>query len=1117
MNPFQRARDKAIAVRRELAGSAADEPLEASSLLQAVEDTLNIGIDSVAPSYADLGGGIAVLQREQRFIYVSNEHQKWAAEFCALVAHELGHWYLDPESARVSVSSLSSLYAPSTGPAIAKVEAYGARERQELQANVFARELLLPRDIARRMWMSGITARQASTQVGIPIEHVRQQMLDAVLLPPSHPQPSATITPSEDQLQAATATGRAANVVAGPGTGKTSTLIHRIKHLVQELKVEPSSILALTFTNKAALELSERLYAAGIDRAADVWAGTFHAFGLEFLRKYHHQFGLSADLRVADSLNVLTLMVRSLPRVELGYFLRVEDPYDWLMPVLNAIKRLKEELVDPASYRRFITSTPHPDPEVQLQRLDVASLYELHEAVLLEQQTIDFVDLIAKPAIALKAKRLEFMELAARFDYILVDEYQDVTQAMVELLRQLARGASSLWVVGDVRQAIHHWRGASLKSLLHFESEFRAHAGQTRIQRFALGVNRRSSSEVLDFVHHVGRDHALQGRLPLDEVKAEKGSSGHRPELVTCSERGHIAAAICAKVTELRQDGVSYGQQAVLCRKSGDVLTASQALRDAGIPVVYIGELAQRTEIKRILCLMQLLVERQPRALLGLASTPNLAMPAADFWLLMDACKSNASLQRGRWLAQLPEGISAQGRTVASRLAALLGGATRRSAPWEFVCDVLLEHGFGVPEDEEDSVDAWVQRIALWQFAYSVRNGDGDMREARLSRFLLRYRLRQRVGEAYVERELPPEAAELDGVRMLTVHASKGLEFDAVHVGYVEAGAFGEGKPAWPASDELLELVPPESLGSSQAEYDDESAVERNNLLYVAASRARKRLVLYQSNQFRDSVTHQLEDTSKTCESSIFTAPTTRPDKPATAARFTPAESLRLEDFDTYVTCPLQYWYRRVAQLPSEDELDVSLRARMAVMATLHDVATAMTGSAGELFKSNWDAQGLPSKEEDPYLWRDAIAACRRGLTVTRQELEGGAKAAALASTVAGLRIQLPWGFLGGKSTPRTLRLLRFRRPGVGRLRTLLKPIVNGIQGEQASAMSLCYVLSEHVDSVDGATRVAQTKSFQAAKQFLAGEVRPQPGGHCTRCAFMTICPSLPDLHHAHH
>lgn len=136
---------------------------------------------------------------------------------------------------------------------------------------------------------------------------------------------------SSDQLAAASAEERrAANVVAGPGTGKTTTLIHRVKYLVEEKHVHPSQILALTFTNKAALELVERLRSAGIPNASDIWAGTFHLFGLEFLRKYHQHFQLDSDLHVSDLMGSMIHLVKALPRVDLQHFLRVEDPYEWV-------------------------------------------------------------------------------------------------------------------------------------------------------------------------------------------------------------------------------------------------------------------------------------------------------------------------------------------------------------------------------------------------------------------------------------------------------------------------------------------------------------------------------------------------------------------------------------------------------------------------------------------------------------------------------------------------------------------------------------------------------------------------------------------------------------------
>ncbi|BEP58150.1 hypothetical protein GmRootV118_53940 [Variovorax sp. V118] len=522
MNPFQRARDEAKAARLLLSAGAPLSAIPARTLLGAIEIEIGIAIESIAPSYPDLGGGTAVLQREQQYIYVSSEVPLWGEEFCGLVAHELGHWYLDATKPKSTVAHLKTLFGSDGSPALLKVEAYGARERQELQANVFARELLLPRDLARALAAAGKGPAAVAKDLGIPLEFVRQQMLDALLLPDVELHTSALKPASKDQFAAARAQERAANVVAGPGTGKTTTLIHRVKHLVEEMRVDPGEILVLTFTNKAAFELVERLRSAGIDQASDVWAGTFHAFGLEFLRKYHQYFQLEADLHVADTLTSLTMLVAALPQLELKYYLRVEDPHDWLRPVVVGITRLKEELVSPEAYRVFVEQHPAEDAELQRRREDVAALYEAHERLLAARKTVDFVDLIAKPALALAADRLPFSELADRFKYVLVDEYQDVTQAMVEMLRQLAY-RKSIWVVGDIRQAIHHWRGASLKSLMRFDNEFKAHAAGTTIQRYALESNRRSYQEVLDLVHDIGRRHVLEPSMALDTTKADRG------------------------------------------------------------------------------------------------------------------------------------------------------------------------------------------------------------------------------------------------------------------------------------------------------------------------------------------------------------------------------------------------------------------------------------------------------------------------------------------------------------------------------------------------------------------------------------------------------------------
>ncbi|WP_065498916.1 UvrD-helicase domain-containing protein [Burkholderia stabilis] len=1108
MNPFQRARDEAHATRAKLESKLAHVAIPAKELLLKVESALNIAIEQVPPSYADLGGGTAVLQREQMFIYVSTHVDEWSAEFCGLVAHELGHYFLDATKPATTVAHLSTLLGSAGTPAALKVEAYGARERQELQANVFARELLLPRDVAHHLARAGRGPTEIAAELGIPLEFVRQQMLDALLLPEAPSITSPLSAPSPDQIAAARAEVRAANVVAGPGTGKTTTLIHRVKYLVEEKHVHPSQILVLTFTNKAAFELVERLRNAGISDASEIWAGTFHSLGLEFLRKYHQHFGLEAEIHVSDLMASMTSMVAGLPRVSLNHFLRVEDPYEWLIPVLQGITRLKEELVTPAAYRSFVEGQALDDEELQNKRLDVATLFELYETLLSERKTVDFVDLISKPAIALKEDRAPFSELVDRFQYVLVDEYQDVTQAMVELLRQLAY-KKSIWVVGDVRQAIHHWRGASLKSLLKFDSEFKAHVGGLAIQRYPLSYNRRSSQEVVDLTQQIGRDHMLEPTLPLDAVIATNGPSGARPVVVSCSESDAVLGAVFQHIRALQNDGVPLGRQAILCRKTSDVERAAELLERAGIPIIYIGDLTARTEVKHLLCLMQLLVERRPKALIGLFGIPGFSMPLADVDVLLEAADRDVAFQRGRWIVSPPPGLSPVGVNVVSNLRDLIGKFRHGSNPWSFVCELLLEKRFGLPAVADTSVQAWVKRIALWQFAYCVRNGDGEMKEARLSRYLLRQRLRQRIDDVQGQRELPPEAAALDGVRVMTVHGSKGLEFDAVHVGFVSSDSYGSQAPGW-SPEGILDIVPPEALGSSLEEYQYESAVERNNLLYVAVSRAKRHLYLYQDIQFQNSLAPQLKHFPQKFTPSTYAGPVLKRAKASLTGTFVPPSTMAFEDFYSYAMCSLRYWYSRVLELEGESDIDVSWRARWAVMDALKAYASRATGTAEAALEEAWRTRKLPTKFEDPSLWDDASYALTRGKAQVASLWKRGGTFDQPSAAIGGITLQMPWGFKIKSTYGVEYAILRFSRRGISDLTTILKPLVNGLSLPPPTSVSLHHVLSDKIGEVLGAKKITQTKSYKAALRLAAGDNSPTIGHHCARCDFSTICPSSP-------
>ena len=481
-----------------------------------------------------------------------------------------------------------------------------------------------------------------------------------------------------------------------------------------------------------------------------------------------------------------------------------------------------------------------------------------------------------------------------------------------------------------------------------------------------------------------------------------------------------------------------------------------------------------------------------------------------DIKLLVQAADANVAYQRGRWLHTPPPGLSANGQAVVANLRKLIGAHLHSSNPWDFVCDLLLEKRFGLPPTSEVSVQAWVKRIALWQFAYSVRNGEGEMKEARLSRYLMRQRLRQRIGESQVQRELPPEAAGLDGVRLMNVHGSKGLEFEAVHVAYINADNYGAQKPSWSPAG-ILDIVPPEVLGSSIKEYERESAVERNNLLYVAVSRAKRYLYLYQHNKFGDhTLAPQLAYHSPKFTSQSYNGPTLKGAKAAMTQAFIAPNTLSFEDFDAYVRCPLSYWYSRILGLKSEAEIDVSIRARRAVLDALKATASGESGSPAASLAAAWGARSLPSAVEDLSLWTDAQNALSRGVALIKAAQKRGGGYYEPSARVGGVIVQMPWGFAINNGHTLEYAMVRFARRGVSELSTVLKPIVTGLNVPGPRKLTLNYVLTDTVDDVPSAKRIEATKSYGAAIRFLSGDNSPTVGHHCDRCDFFTICPSSP-------
>jgi len=1093
MNPFDRARIEAMIARAKLTAACGNHYPTSEQWLAVFEDTQGLVIEPVDPDDYALGGGDALLQRGYNTILVRKD--VGLAERAYLLAHELGHWYLDSPASTTGTTS-TAFICEETGQThgYAVVDGYGAWERQELQANVFARELLLPKPAARALWANGWRSRQIATKFQLPLEVVRQQLADALLLPDVAPvAPTATHPPSDAQGRAAQAPEKYVNVVAGPGTGKTTTLVHRVAHLISS-GVPASKILVMTFTNRAAQELVERLTAANVPNASQIWAGTFHSFGLELLRKHHHHFELTPQIKIADLLQQVRMMVNELPTLELKHFFRLRNPYDWLPDVLRIIHRLKEELVFPDDYAAILRTLPAVDPEIDLEREDIITLYRAYEGVLRREGWVDYPDLLVRPVLKARDDRPSIAAFLEQYDHVLVDEYQDVNHVMIEFVKRIGSPLRHLWVVGDIRQAIHHWRGASIQSLLKFDEAYvRGHAAS--IRRYSLDINRRSSPEILRAIERAGIDHVLQSQVPLDPVSPSRSAVGVCPVLIY-TEKGAQGSSIVAQIELCRVSGHAYGSQGIISSTNAQLDALAQDIVRAGIPVLHIGDLCQRAEVKEFLCLMQLLNQRIPGALVGLLRINDFSMPATDIDLLTSLSKLDAGLQRGGWLQQPLPGLSPKGQEVVQALNDLLGTSTRNSRPWAFVCDLMFEKSFGLDSLSDQSATAQIRRLALWQFLYAVRNSDGVGSQATLSKYLDREDFRRYIGQPSMDRSLPPEAAAIDAVRLMTVHSSKGLEFDVVHMANVDKSKFGaEATPRHDDEHKAL-LLPPEALNSTRQMRADGEAIERNNLLYVGVSRAKSRLNVYcgtDASKIPTPLCDPLIFTPSRGSAAALSAPTLLAHAPLSA----PA-AISFSALSGFISCPLQYHYAHELNLPPDQEQDISIRARRSVLAGLEYVYRDSVNPQ-TAFEQAWDERLLPTEVEDKTLVDHARIAFSRG-TALLPDIDRYVPDT--TASVNGQVITMPWML---RDTNGDLVWLR-TGIGLSDVSSYVRPILLNLGGSRCDNISIHSLVAGRSESTTPSSRPSMTSVFKAITALRAGERSASRGKHCNRCAYSSIC-----------
>lgn len=605
------------------------------------------------------------------------------------------------------------------------------------------------------------------------------------------------------QRDAVMATDGPVMIIAGAGSGKTRVLTYRIAHLMDK-GMRPEAILALTFTNKAASEMKRRIEELIGRGCASLWMGTFHSIFARILRFECHHIGYDRNYTIYDKDDSLTL-IRSI-QSDFGI------PQQQFVPsaILSRISRAKNAMI---TVRDFTAQARDPFAE------RAATVFAEYEARLKKSNAMDFDDLLLKPLLLFANHPAVLQKYRTRFRSILVDEYQDTNRVQYRLIRTLAEESRNICVVGDDAQSIYGFRGADIRNILDFESDY----SDARI--FRLEQNYRSSKAILSAADSVIRHNEDR----ITKTLWTENPEGEHISLVASQddlEEGHRVVVSIRE--EIRKKKLDLSHFAVLYRTNAQSRSIEDAMRRSGIPYIMVGGVAfyKRKEIKDILAYLKVIANpSDDESLMRIVNVPLRSIGTTTLGKLRGfAVEHSLSLFNALGSESLPLSISSRTREAIRGLANLLRKYTdlkTKVSVSELARMLVDDLGILGAYKNEGTQEALERRANVMELLSALDEFNERNRESGLEEFLSEVSLVSDVDTADFGR---------NAVTLMTLHAAKGLEFPVVFITGLEEGLF----PMAGATSDRQELE------------------EERRLLYVGITRAQHKLYLsYARSRFQ--------------------------------------------------------------------------------------------------------------------------------------------------------------------------------------------------------------------------------------------------------------------------
>jgi len=536
-------------------------------------------------------------------------------------------------------------------------------------------------------------------------------------------------------------------VLAGAGSGKTSVLTNRVAYLIEN-NISPSNILAITFTNKAAKEMKERVYKLVGKLANDIQISTFHSFGLKLLKENYQVLGYQKNFTILDSDDTLTVIKKLIKENNL-------DPkYYNAKNIKNSISGAKNELLDPDAYSKYEYDKT------------IVNIYSQYQRKLKNSNSVDFDDLLLLPITLFKENPAILRYYQEKYKYILIDEYQDTNEAQYIFTKLLSSLYKNIFVVGDESQAIYGFRNANYKNILNFEKDYK------NTKTILLEQNYRSTQTILNAANSVIKNNKER----KDKNLWSKNEEGDKIKYIRTDDEKEEASYISTKIKELIKNGSSYEDIAVLYRTNAQSRVIEEEMLKNSIPYRIIGSFYfyNRKEIKDLICYLRLIhnpkddvsllrIINEPKRGIGLKTLETLSQKASS-----ESISIYEAISTGKEL--LFKGLIEEMRILSENMSLT-----------ETVDMVLDKTGIKSEYQKEKTIESDIRLENLEEFKSITKNYEEEYGVVSLEEFL---------NELTLVSDKEEYADSTNKVSLMTVHAVKGLEFDNVFVIGLEEGIF---------------------------------------------------------------------------------------------------------------------------------------------------------------------------------------------------------------------------------------------------------------------------------------------------------------------------------------